>query len=104
MEPLSARDIGVPGASYLRLSSRGFILCRFFHRWPLVPWSEVGKFRVSGSFVVVDLDERLLKRSKWVKINLVVGGVTDALPAIFGMSAEELAKLMNDYRCRAIAT
>jgi len=81
-----------PGASYLKLTPKGFICRGLFRPWRLIPWESVNRFRAgdigSGKTVVYDL----------------LAGPRHGLPDTYGLKADELAELMNDWRDRALAS
>jgi len=102
---LSAVIFGVqlwPGASYLRLTSEGFIICSLFRVGPLVRWTEVSEFRVERlpphgtRMVVYDSDRPSALR----KLNRGLAGASDGLPDTYGMKPDALAELMNASRTR----
>lgn len=75
-----------PGASYLETTTKGFIVCRFFRKQPLIPWSDVSNFRVvsvplRGKRIVYDCTDP--KR----------GG--HALPDTYGEDPESLVEFLN---------
>jgi len=102
----------VPGSSYLRLTTRGFEVRNLF-RTHTETWSHIDSFvayanrtsrtRLVGFRFVVgqvvspttEVARRAARR---------IGGVDGALPDTYGMSAEDLAALMNEYLNRSRRT
>jgi hypothetical protein len=94
----------VPGASYLRLTSEGFVVCSLFRKTPVIRWSEVSDFRVaavSGRKMVVY--DWYAKPQRGVRtLNRALVGATDGLPDTYGMKAQELADFLNAKRLAAM--
>lgn len=92
----------VPAASYLHLSPDGFVVRSLFRTSPLIPWKDVGEFRVwtvtPNRMVVYDYSGAPHPRLK--RLNRAVCGADAGLPDTYGMKAYELANLMNDWRAR----
>ena len=92
-----------PSASWLRLQDDGFIYCSLFRKSPLIRWTEVSAFRVAdvaGREIVV-FDWSLKPRSGFRRFNRVLGGASDGLPDTYGLKAEALAGLLNQWRCHS---
>ncbi len=91
-----------PDASYLRLTPEGFYVRSLFRMSPLVPWSEAGDFRVEtlppARTRMVVYDSTNPKSQGLRKFNRAFVGATDGLPDSYGMKAEALAALMNEWR------
>jgi hypothetical protein len=92
----------IPGVSYLKLNRGGFVVRSLFRTWPLRPWSEVSEFRVAtfgpgNQRVLYDFEGG---PAALRKINTAIVGATNALPETYGLKAQELADLMNDWRHR----
>lgn len=92
----------IPGASYLRLTEHGFVVRSIFRTWPLVPWCCVSVFRVtsvSGQQLVIydnvvdaTHSPRLAQANRWLT------GSSSGLPDTYGLTAEALAALLNEWR------
>jgi hypothetical protein len=97
-----------PGASYLQLSSEGFVACSLFRRQPLIRWDSVSEFHVapapgSGMKMVV-YSRGHSRHPRLAAINRSLVGATDALPDTYGRTPDELAALLNEWRLRGCAT
>lgn len=93
----------VPGVSNLRLTSEGFIVRTLLRNAPLVRWSEVSPFGVTGSFrkmVVYDSQVDRAQSPALAKASTFLVGASSGLPDTYGMPAEALATLMNEWRDR----
>ncbi|MGO9258307.1 MAG: hypothetical protein ACLQU1_18620 [Bryobacteraceae bacterium] len=96
----------IPGSSYLRLTAEGFDVCTMFRKWPRILWSSASNFRavsIPPSFtrlVVFDLDEPA--RRTLSRLNRGLAGADAGLPDTYGMSAQDLASLMNAWRSGGI--
>jgi hypothetical protein len=96
----------IPGASYLEITSDGFVICSLFRRSPLFPWRDVGSFAVAklpphGKKMVMFSSQRDAAKTLG-KVNSAMFGASGGLPDTYGMKAEELAELMNTRRSIAI--
>jgi hypothetical protein len=94
----------LPGAADLRLTRDGFRI-RSLWRTHFTPWSAVAGFgvaRVGGRRLVVFnfIDVNARRGARFARI---LTGVEAALPDTYGMSAENLARLMSAWRERAQA-
>ena len=90
----------LPGASYLRLSAEGFTLCSLYRRRDFA-WGDVGPFFpgvISGRKMVLFDFADSAYRPRWRAVARALSGAEDALPDTYGMTAGELAALMNDWR------
>ncbi len=95
----------LPGAGSLTLSADGFERVTLFMRFP-TPWQQAGNFGVS------ELRTRRSRRMRLVGYDdakLAGGnfsqrktGRNSALPDTYGLSPEDLALLMNQWRARAL--
>lgn len=93
----------------LELDDQGFTTVTPFGRRSRVEWHDCGEFRVSrpdvdGSFraplrVVYDTEDS--NRHGLALVSELVAGGSAALPDTYGMSAENLADLLNRYRTAA---
>jgi hypothetical protein len=92
-----------PRASYLELTEQGFAFASLFRR-ASVPWRDV------QGFVTVRIQLNHMVGWNYVpgfqgaeamrKASTALAGVQAALPDTYGMSAEALAALLNDFRSR----
>ncbi len=95
----------LPGSAYLKLDSAGFTLCSLF-RAHSTGWCEVDSFqvgRIAGRKMVVFNFSNLHPRQRVLrKLSSALSGYEAGLPETYGgLSAEELAAMMNDWRERA---
>lgn len=95
----------LPGASYLKLEANGFTVCTFWRKQHY-RWDAVSAFGVTtiahNRFVAFDfiVDE---DRPKGASINVAISGAESSLPDTYGMRADALATLMNEWRERALS-
>jgi hypothetical protein len=84
----------IPNTSYLKIDERGLEMKNLF-RTTFIPWQVVSGFTTKQIFlnklVMFDIDERFLEQSK-------MKSKKGALPDTYGMSAKNLAALLNDYK------
>lgn len=94
----------LPGAASLQLTPTGFCYRALFRSRAFVPWHTVSEFRVAkvASNPRVAYSTEAMAGSKLAPINRALIGETEALPDNYGYSAEELAKLLNEWRSRAL--
>jgi hypothetical protein len=94
-----------PGASYLKLTRKGMECRSLFRRWPFIPWETVGEFDVSkdGSWTMVVFNRFVPARPLLAAFNRGLVGKRDALPDTYGLKAEKLAELLNEWRRRALS-
>lgn len=91
----------LPGANSLRLDEKGFEIEHFFRRKNFL-WSDVSDFEVrrvgefNGEIVAFDTVESHL--SLWERINGALIGKKRYLPNTYGMTGEDLAKLMTSRK------
>jgi hypothetical protein len=94
----------LPGSAYLKLDSSGFTLCTLF-RAHSTGWYEVDSFqvgRIAGrKMVVFNFSNLHPGQGVLRKLSSAVSGYEAGLPETYGLSAEELAAMMNDWRERA---
>lgn len=93
-----------PGTSYLQLTREGFVMRSLFRTHPLVPWSRVGEFSVARvsrrKMVVYDSAVDAERNPRLAKTNRFLTGASSGLPETYGLSAEALAMLLNEWRVR----
>jgi hypothetical protein len=96
----------LPGASYLRLTPEGFVVCSLYRVWPLIAWSGVSVFRVElmppATRAVVFDQPGAADHLRLRRVNRAIAGGEGMLPDTYGMKAADLAALMNEWRNRRI--
>jgi hypothetical protein len=88
----------LPNSSYLRLTNEGFTVCTMFKKRS-VAWQDVSKFGVTSVAVrkIVGWDPSHAP-STAEQAATVVTGYSSTLPETYGLTAEELAELLNRLR------
>jgi len=95
----------LPGSSYLELDPAGFTVCSLF-RSRTTRWSEIDEFRVAelGTRKSVVFNYSKHRFEKFIqKASYVIADCEGALPDTYGLSADALAAMMNDWRKHADA-
>jgi len=90
----------LPGASSLRLSAEGFTVCNLFTRYS-VKWAEIGPCFpgfIAGSKRVLFRFTDPARSPRLQAMGRALYGAEGALPDTYGMSADALANLMNEWR------
>jgi hypothetical protein len=93
----------LPNASYLLLTSGGFLVCSAFRK-SMYGWGDVARFRAIAVYrnqmVGFDFAPGYTgqRAARWVAG--AMAGAEAALPDTYGMSPQALADLMNDWRER----
>jgi hypothetical protein len=91
----------LPNCAYLRVSQDGFTVCSLF-RAHSYRWSDVGPFTVDrigpNRMVVFNFSDQYRALPLARKAASAITGYEGALPDSYGMSLEELACLLNEYR------
>lgn len=86
----------IPNSSYLKIDEKGIEMKNLF-RTTFIPWQAVSGFKTKFIFVnklvTFTIDEKLLENSK-------MKGKTGAFPDTYGMSAQKLAALLNEYKLK----
>ncbi|MBW3521009.1 hypothetical protein [Chryseobacterium sp. NKUCC03_KSP] len=86
----------IPNSSYLKIDEKGIEMKNLF-RITFIPWQAVSGFKTKFIFVnklvIFNIDEKLLENSK-------MKGKTGAFPDTYGMSAKDLANLLNEYKAK----
>ncbi len=94
----------LPGAGGLRLDSDGFEMTSLFRRHRS-RWSEVGEFEVArvppSRQKMVVFDDARTEHGALAKVNRKLVGRTGGLSDNYGLSHEDLAAVMNEWRARA---
>jgi hypothetical protein len=91
----------LPGSAYLKLDPAGFTICSLF-RTHSIRWQEVDSFevaRIASRKMVVFNFSNLHRGPEFArKLASKISGYEGALPETYGLSAEELAAVMNRWR------
>jgi hypothetical protein len=91
----------LPGSASLRLGPDGFVICSLF-RPSTCRWSDVARFGVGTvgpkRMVVFDFAPNARGSVALRRLATALSGWEGALPDCYGMSAEELAALLNAYK------
>lgn len=91
----------LPNSSYLILSHEGFEV-RNLYRSYFTKWSEVKRFTVGTSgktkMVQFNYSSGHKKQSKGKLISRLLSGSEGGLPDTYGMKADQLARLMNEWK------
>ncbi|MCD0453868.1 PH domain-containing protein [Chryseobacterium sp. LC2016-27] len=86
----------IPNSPYLKIDEKGIEMKNLF-RITFIPWQAVSGFKTKFIFVnklvIFNIDEKLLENSK-------MKGKTGAFPDTYGMSAKDLANLLNEYKAK----
>ena len=86
----------LPNSSYLTIDEKGIEMKNLF-RTTFIPWQAVSGFKTKlisvNKLVTFTIDEKLLESSK-------MKGKTGAFPDTYGMSANNLANLLNEYKAQ----
>jgi hypothetical protein len=94
----------LPGSSYLKLDPTGFTICSLFQA-RTIGWHEVDAFRVGTDrgrkLVVFDFSNLHHGQEFARKFASTISGYEAGLPDTYGLSAEELAATLNEWRERA---
>jgi hypothetical protein len=94
----------LPNASHLRLTKEGFEV-KSLYRARTYSWSDVHDFRVyeveNKKMVGFDLSDSHPTGATTRKVSSALTGVEDGLPDTYGMKAEALARLMDEWKSRA---
>jgi hypothetical protein len=95
----------LPGSAYLKLDPAGFTVCSLF-RPHSTCWYEVDSFQVAriGGRKLVAFNYSNLHRGQEFarKLSSAIAGYEGALTETYGLSAERLAAMMNDWRQRGL--
>jgi hypothetical protein len=95
----------IPGASHLQLDGDGMTIRSLFREWRL-RWADVDHFfatSVSGRAMVCwNYAADAAATPRGARLSLTLTGVEAGLPDTYGLSALDLADLLNRWRARAI--
>jgi hypothetical protein len=92
----------LPGSTYLRLTPEGYEMRAAFRTWKQ-PWQHIERFQAYRNrtswnrFVGIIYDPSYKGHVRARRLNRSLAGVDDALRDTFGLSADELANLMNEW-------
>lgn len=90
----------LPGASYLRLSTEGYEVCSLFRKHT-VKWRDIGPLVGTNSgnkMVVFDYSPSYTEHVTSRQLAKKLTGFEGSLHDTFGMSADDLARVMNEWR------
>jgi hypothetical protein len=99
---LSAFVTLLPGSTYLRLTREGYEQRALFRTWKQ-SWQQIERFQAYRKptswrrYVGIIYDPSYKGRRRARRLNRSLAGVDDALPNTYGLSADELANLMNEW-------
>lgn len=86
----------IPNSSYLKIDESGIEMKNLF-RITFIPWKAVSSFKTKSIFlkkiVTFNIDKNLLTDSN-------IKGKAGAFPDTYGMSAENLADFLNEYKLK----
>ena len=94
----------LPGCAYLRLDSGGFTKCTWFRRIT-IRWQDVEEFgtwtvpKANNKMVCFNLKPDVSPDIK-ERLSAVASGYHDGLPDTYGRSAEDLCRLMEEWRSK----
>ena len=90
-----------PSANYLKLDENGFEVCNLYRK-TRYNWQDIHSFSAGSihmnAMVFYDFSPNFKKQRTLRKINTKIAGSQAALPNTYGLKAEALADLMNDYK------
>jgi hypothetical protein len=92
----------LPGSTYLRLTPEGYEMRAAFRTWKQ-PWQHIERFQAYRNptswnrLVGIIYDPSYKGHVRARRLNRSLAGVDDALRDTFGLSADELANLMNEW-------
>ncbi len=97
----------LPGASGLTLNRDGFVIVNLY-RHRAARWQDVSAFAVAEvnalfrTQKLVGYDDRTAKGARLAALNVSLSGYNSALPDTYGLSCEDLARLMSLWRERVV--
>ena len=92
----------LPGSTYLRLTPEGYEMRALFRTWKQ-SWQQIERFQAYRKptswrrYVGIIYDPSYKGRRRARRLNRSLAGVDDALRDTYGLSADELANLMNEW-------
>jgi hypothetical protein len=94
----------LPGSAYLKVRRDGFVFGTLFRRWDL-PWTAVGPFSVArvgrDEIVVFDIIDPA-QMPRMAGLPALPAGANAGLPDTYGLSAGELASVLNSARDKSL--
>ncbi len=91
----------LPNSSYLKLTSKGFEI-RNLYKSHFTSWSDIESFTTgiigTNKMVMFNYSKEHNKHSSGKKVARNLSGSEGGLPNTYGMKAEDLAKLLNDWK------
>lgn len=96
----------LPNASYLQLNQNGFTVCALFRSYTL-NWTDVSAFEVawvgvdrmkSNRMIVFNFSNNYRHHATARRLAISIAGYEGALPDTYGLSHQNLADLLNEYR------
>lgn len=91
----------LPNASYLKLYKDGFEFCTMYKK-DRYNWDDIQSFSTGTAnfktMVTFNFAESFQKYKTMRKVSAKIGGKEGALPDTYGLTANELAYLMNEYK------
>jgi hypothetical protein len=94
----------IPGASWLTLDTRGFMVRNLF-RTTSRPWADVDNFAavdVARAKKLVGYDDAQGAGKAFGRLSVLLSSRNSALPDSYGLSEADLASLMTQWRSRAL--
>ncbi len=94
----------IPNSTYLKLTHDGFEVRSLF-RSHFTPWDQILQFKAGylgpNKGVVYDYSFKHQKQATGKKISKLLAGNEGGLPETYGMSAKDLAALMNEWKAKS---
>jgi hypothetical protein len=102
---LACAVVLLPGSAYLKVRRDGFVFGTLFRRWYL-PWTAVGPFSVAivgrDEIVVFDIIDAA-RMPRMPGLPGMPAGANAGLPDTYGLTAGELAAVLNTARDKSLA-
>jgi hypothetical protein len=93
----------MPNASYLLLTEDGFESCSLYRTWK-VSWDEIEFFGTvnigHNNMVAFNFSDRYDRSKFSSRLASIIAGYEGALPDTYGMKADDLARLMSEWKTR----
>jgi hypothetical protein len=101
--PIAGIHLFVPSRSYMELSNKGFTICTFFRKY-FYRWDEISNIGVGvisfNKMVLFNFSEKFKRAKGTRKVLRFISGAEAGFHDTFGLKAEELAKLMTEFKNR----
>jgi hypothetical protein len=98
--------VALPGAAKLVIDRNGFTATALY-RGQRTRWTDVSEFQIAqmarGRQRILVYDDATLVQGSHLLSGSKYAGRNSALPSTYGLSAEELARILNHWRSRALA-